>query len=178
MNPMKGHLMIEVLITDEMLEIANNKAQKLGQLRNSITRGDGNVAGYLGELVVKSLMGGEIKDTRDYDIVFPNGIRADVKTKRCTSKPSEYYECSISDYNTMQKCDRYIFVRVLKDYKKAWVLGWYPKDQYYTEATFIQQGQIDPSNNWRAKCDCWNLPISSLKKIEDFMQSDNGIEHS
>jgi|LakMenEpi03Aug12_release.lakeMendotaPanAssembly.Ray.scaffolds.fasta_scaffold75129_5 hypothetical protein len=170
--------MIEVSITDEMREIANEKAEKLGQLRNSITRGEGNVAGFLGELVVQSVMGGELKSTRDYDIVFDNDVKADVKTKRCTSAPLEHFDCSISDYNTVQKCNRYIFVRVLKDYKKAWILGWYPKDQYYTDATFIQQGQLDRSNNWRAKCDCWNMPISSLKKIEEFKQFDNGIEHS
>lgn len=170
--------MIEVTITDEMLDIAKEKADKLGQLKNSITRGEGNVAGFLGELAVLSVMGGELKGTRDYDIVFDNDVKADVKTKRCTSPPQEHFDCSISDYNTTQKCDRYIFVRVLKDYKKAWILGWYPKEEYYTEATFIQQGQLDRSNNWRAKCDCWNMPISNLKKIEDFKPSGTDTEHS
>lgn len=160
--------MIEVLITDEMLNIANERAEKLGQIKNSITRGEGNVAGFLGELVAIEIMGGERKDTRDYDILFDNNLKADVKTKRCTSPPKDHYDCSISDYNTTQKCDCYIFVRVLKDYKKAWLLGWYPKEEYYSEASFIQQGQLDRSNNWRAKCDCWNMPISSLKTVDEF----------
>jgi hypothetical protein len=158
--------MIEVDITEEMLNIAKQRADNLGVLRNSITRGQGNTAGYVGEIAVQKILGGDIKDTRNYDIVFPDGVKADVKTKRCKSKPSPHYECSISDYNTMQKCEKYVFVRVLNDYSKAWILGSKDKEQYFQEAVFVQQGQLDPSNGWRAKCDCWNLPISSLDSLE------------
>lgn len=166
---------VEVDITDEMRAQANLKAEKLGELKNSITRGQGNMAGYIGELVVLKILGGELKNTRDFDILFENDIKADVKTKRCATPPQEHFDCSISNYNTKQNCDRYIFVRVLNDYSKAWIVGWYPKQEYYKEAVFIQQGQLDRANNWRAKCDCWNMPISNLKKLEDFKQFDNGI---
>jgi hypothetical protein len=166
-------IMIEVDISKEMLDHAKIRAEKLGTLRNSITKGEGNIAGILGELAVQKVMGGEIKDTRNYDILLPDETKVDVKTKRCRSQPSPHYECSISDYNTMQKCDKYIFVRVLENYTKAWILGSKEKEKYYNEATFIQQGQLDPSNGWRAKCDCWNLPITNLDPITPF---DNGTE--
>jgi len=158
--------MIEVLIDDNMMKIAKKRAEELGQLRNSITRGEGNLAGILGELAINKVLGGEIKDKRNFDIVFENGIKIDVKTKRCKSKPEEHYECSVSDYNTSQKCDKYVFVRILNDYSKAWILGCIDKNVYYEKAVFIKQGQIDRSNGWRAKCDCWNLPISSLDPID------------
>lgn len=85
---------IEVSITSEMLQIAKEKAKKLGELRNSITHGEGNVAGYLGELIVQKIMGGEIKDTRDYDLLSPEGVKYDVKTKRCSGVPEPHFECS------------------------------------------------------------------------------------
>ena len=40
--------MIEVELTPDMLSRAKKKAKEMGQLRNSITKGDGNVAGFLG----------------------------------------------------------------------------------------------------------------------------------
>lgn len=168
--------MIEVNITDEMRVLAAQKSEKLGELKNSITRGRGNMTGYLGELAVVYAMGGELKNTRDYDILFDGNIKADVKSKSCAVAPQDHFDCSISDYNTKQNCDRYIFVRVSKDHTKAWIVGWYPKEEYYKESVFIQQGQLDRSNNWRAKCDCWNMPISALKKIEDFKLSGNDTE--
>lgn len=156
----------EVEITPEMLAEALKKAEKLGELKNSITRGEGNVAGYLGEMVAQKVIGGEIADTRDYDIVTEDGQKWDVKTKRTAVPPEDHFETSVTNYNTTQKCDRYIFVRVLKDYSKGWVIGELPKEEYYKKATFIEQGQYDPRNNWRAKCDCWNVLFTDLNEVK------------
>jgi hypothetical protein len=156
---------IEVEITEEMLILAKQRAKDLGVLRNSITSGQGNTAGYVGEIAVQKTLGGDIKDTFNYDIMFSDGVKADVKTKRCKSKPLPYYECSISNYNTSQKCEKYVFVRVLNDYSKAWILGSKDKKDYFEQSSFVKKGQLDPSNGWRAKCDCWNLPISSLESL-------------
>lgn len=157
--------MIEVEVTKEMVDLAKKKADDLGELKNSITRGEGNVAGFLGELAVQKLCGGEIKGTRDYDILFPDGVTADVKTKRCGSEPEPHFECSIAGLNTTQKCDKYIFVRVLKDYSRAWVMGELTKEEYFSKATFIEQGQYDPRNRWRCKTDCYNVPCSELRPV-------------
>ena len=145
------------------------------KLKNSITRGEGNIVGYLGELVAQKVIGGEIKDTRDYDILTEDGVKWDVKTKKCSSPPQSHFECSVTNYNTTQKCDKYIFVRVLKDHSKGYICGELPHDEYYKKATFIEQGQFDPSNKWRALCDCWNVAISDLNEIntQDTMPSDN-----
>ena len=40
----------EILITDRMREVAHKKAKEMGTLRNSISNGDGNVIGFLGEI--------------------------------------------------------------------------------------------------------------------------------
>ena len=43
--------MIEIQITDDIKTIAKNKANEMGRLRNSITDGEGNLAGFIGEAV-------------------------------------------------------------------------------------------------------------------------------
>tara|TARA_Y100000034_G_scaffold125612_1_gene175577 strand:+ start:1052 stop:1549 length:498 start_codon:yes stop_codon:yes gene_type:complete len=157
--------MIEVLITPNMVEKAKKKATELGTLKNSITKGKGNLAGFIGEFVAEQVTGGKIKNTKDYDLVLKDDATVDVKTKRCTSEPRPHYECSIAAYNPAQKCDKYIFVRVMKDLTKAWVLGELDKEVYFEKAHFLEKGQYDPSNNWRCKADCYNVAISELNEV-------------
>ena len=159
--------MIEIIITEAMKKRAALKAKEMGKLHNSITNGDGNLAGFLGEEIANTLINGEITNTYDYDIIKDN-IRYDVKTKRCTSKPKDYYECSVAAYNTRQNCDAYIFVRIENvdgKWGRAWVLGQYPKQEYFNDARFLKRGQKDGDNGFFVKADCYNMLISDLKKI-------------
>lgn len=161
--------MIEIDITEEMVNNAVERANDIGHLNNSITAGQGNLAAIIGEDIVKDYIGGKIDNTYDYDVV-KDDILYDVKTKRCTSKPRDYYECSVAAFNTKQKCHKYIFVRVLytnNEYTKAWILGEYDKEQYFKDAKFLKKGQIDGDNGFRVKADCYNIAISELKKPLD-----------
>ena len=160
--------MIEIKITPEMLTAATRKAEELGKLRNSITKGEGNIAGFLGEQVVEKALGYKISNTRDYDVILPDGKTGDVKTKRCAFKPKPEFECSIAKYNTKQDCDVYVFVRVQNDYSKAWILGQMNKEEYFEKARLIRQGQYDPTNKWRCKADCYNLRIDELNEVTRF----------
>lgn len=153
--------MIEVDITEDMIRDAKAKSIEMGKLRNSITKGEGNVAGFIGELVALKIIGGKIKNTYDYDLVSKGGIKVDVKTKRTTVKPKPFYNCSVADYNTKQACDYYCFVRVLEDNSKAWFLGVYPKDKFYEDATFNRKGEPD-GPVFKFTADCYNLQISKL----------------
>jgi len=65
--------------------------------------------GYIGEALVLHLEGGEIKDTYDYDLIDRNGVKIDVKTKERKVVPRSNYNCTVADFNTKQKCDRYAF---------------------------------------------------------------------
>lgn len=162
--------MTEIEVTDSIIKAATNKAQEMGMLNNSITNGDGNLAGFIGEEIVCKFMGGETKNTYDFDIIY-NDETYDVKTKRCTSKPKEYYECSVAAFNIKQKCDKYVFVRIqYKDNKfgPAWILGYKNKNEYFKEAVKLKKGQIDPSNNFVVKADCYNLPINKLNPLEKY----------
>ena len=156
--------MIEVVITPAMLVEARDKAVEMGQLYNSITRGGGNIAGFLGEAIAQQVLGGSLKNTYDYDLVLDNGIKVDVKTKQTGYIPLDSYDCSIAALNTKQDCDYYCFVRVKKDFSIGWYLGVYSKSDYINDAVFMKKGDIDPSNGYVVKSDCYNIKISQLKE--------------
>lgn len=155
--------MIEVAVTDEMLLEARAKASEMGKLRNSITSGAGNIAGFIGEAIAQKILGGELKNTYDYDLVLPDGKTVDVKTKQTSVKPLESYDCSIAAFNTKQDCDYYCFVRVKNDLTVGWYLGVYCKLLYMKEAVFMKKGMIDPSNGYVVKSDCYNIKINQLR---------------
>ena len=83
----------EIQITEEMRQKADHKAFMLGELNTSIIRGNGSHSGYLGEMIVVSVLGGKASNTFDYDIVLDDGTRVDVKTKRTSSPPLPHYSC-------------------------------------------------------------------------------------
>lgn len=156
--------MIEIAISATMLVEARDKAAEMGRLRNSIINGAGNIAGFIGEAIAQQVLGGELSNTYDYDLVLPSGKTVDVKTKQTSVKPLESYECSIAALNTTQECDYYAFIRVKNDFTVGWYLGMYDKKQYMEDATFMKKGTVDASNGYTVKSDCFNLKISELKE--------------
>jgi hypothetical protein len=168
--------MIEVKITEDMKKRAWAKSREMGVIKNSIMKGDGNIAGFLGEEVANVVIGGTINNTYDYDLVAEDGTKYDVKTKRCTSPPKPYYDCSVANFNTKQKCDRYVFVRIEnknRRWGRAWVLGWLTHDDYFKKARKLTKGQKDPSNGFIVRADCHNVAISELNKFEDCNELDS-----
>jgi hypothetical protein len=155
--------MIEVDITDDMLIKAREKSVEMGKLHNSILRGKGNMSGFIGEQIALQILDGKWDNTFDYDLVV-NDKKVDVKTKQTSVKPLPHYECSIAKLNTKQKCDAYAFVRILNDFSKGWYLGVLTKEDYYDKATFLRKGDVDPSNNYTVKADCYNVRIDELAK--------------
>ena len=158
--------MTEIFITNDMFIKAREESIKMGVLRNSIRRGDGNLIGFLGEYITQAALGGCNDNTFDYDLVLGE-YKLDVKTKATSVVPLDTYECSVAGFNTSQKCDIYVFTRILKTYEKGWVLGWLSTDDYYKKAKFLKKGEIDPSNNFTVKADCYNVPIKDLNNINE-----------
>jgi len=162
--------MIEIPVSEDVIKEATRKAQEMGKLNNSITEGLGNVAGFIGEIVVGKYLNATMQNTYDYDLILGR-LHIDVKTKRCTSPPKKYYDCSVADFNTKQQCDYYVFARVLYKNDKwgnAWLLGYYPKQEYIKKARFLKAGQTDGDNGFIVKADCYNMRIQDLHSIENF----------
>ena len=160
--------MIKVPITSAMKRYATRNANRMGRIRNSITRGEGNVYGFLGEQIAKQVLGGEIvnkgkKYNVDYDLVLDGGVTVEVKTKKTSVEPKDYYECSVARYNTKQKCDYYAFVRVLSNREAGWFLGVMPKEKYFLNAKFLKAGTRDGDNRFLVRADCYNMRICDLQ---------------
>ena len=169
-------MMIEMNVSQNMLDKAQKASDKLGVLRNSISQGRGNKAGYVGEYCVMDYLLNNKHDvvednTYDYDFYLNtknNGkLKIDVKTKTTGVKPLNYYDCSIAEYNTKQKCDVYVFTRILYSLKKIWLLGWLPKQEYFNKSTFLKKGTVDEDNGYKVKASCYNLKIDELNLMEN-----------
>ena len=159
-------MIFEVKITDLMRQRSQVKAEEMGSLNNSILNGTGNYAGFLGEEIVNDYIRGTIENTYDYDII-KDGLKFDVKSKQTTVVPRTHYDCSVPDFNPNQKCDFYIFARILDDFSIGWILGFISKERFYQEARFMRKGQMDGSNDFIVKSDCYNLAIKRLSPIAE-----------
>ena len=83
--------MIEVPVDANIIELSKSRAIKMGIINNSIMQGDGSIAGFVGEYIAADILDGEVMDTYDYDILLRNRDTVDVKTKRVSSAPRDYY---------------------------------------------------------------------------------------
>jgi len=157
--------MIEVYLTKEMVEYATEKANKLGHLPGSITKGKGNIIGFLGKIAVCDYYGFDFIEAHGLDILF-RGISISVKSKARENKPLPYYACSVAVTSIPSDSDMYVFTCVNYAYTKAWILGCYPKSDYLKDAKLMVVGEIEGDNAHEKSGDCYNMPISQLKKME------------
>jgi len=161
--------MIRVDITPDQIQRAS-ELYSFGALKDSITRGKSNIYGALGEVIVHDYLkskGRRVKivGDRNFDITS-NGKTIDVKTKRTSVPPIQSFNCSIPAANPNQKCDYYVFVRVMEDKSVGWIVGYMDKSEYFKKAKFYRKGQTDPIfPAWKFAADCYNLEISKLKQL-------------
>jgi len=157
--------MIEIQLTKDIINKCESRANEIGNLNNSITSGEGNLAGVIGEyLVHKHLEGSKWENQYGYDLKYKNKT-IDVKTKRSKYKPLEFYDVAIAETSLHQECDEYIFVTILNDMSKAWIVGGMEKEKYFNSARKMIKGQVDPSNNFKVKSNCYNMKIEKLNQI-------------
>lgn len=175
-NPCMQHFVkstnraLELLVTPNQYERAEKRAKELGVLNNSITHGQSNGWGMLGEEVVRDLLlCTDSDDIYNYDLKTPNGMKLEIKTKKTKmkSRPLPHFECSVCDYNSKQKCDAYVFVRVSTEIPKAWICGYKTKKEFMKEARYFKKGDRDPSNGYKVHASCYNMNISELNPIDD-----------
>lgn len=149
----------------------------------SFMKGKGMMAGMIGEEIVK----GRFADfdyatgqaAYDYDLFHPKFGRTEVKTKQCGSPPQMKYFCSIAESSLHQECDYYAFVRLLRDYTRAWFVGMLPREEFFAMAVRYKKGDRDPTapkSSWRFAETCYNVsirdvlrhPCNKLLKAIDF----------
>ena len=168
-----------------MIDRARKKARNLGSIKYSILRGGGNRAGYLGEEVVASYIDAKIiscndgNDKYNYDI-WKNNKRIEVKTKRRTVPPQDFFDVSVAKTSTHQRPDLYIFVsiefenykrergiKVYRGIKNIWILAQAEPEDYFARAKIWEAGDVDASNGFVTHVDMYNLPISEIDPLDD-----------
>ena len=160
--------MIELLITQQQRELAKT-FYPFDVLNGSVTKGKSKIYGAMGEIVAKDYFlckGLSVDDnaTYDYDMIV-NGYKIDIKTKRINTLPEPSHNASIPAWNIKQKCNFYLFMNVMMDLSKAFILGYKAKDAFYRQATFNQKGEEDHSG-WCYKTDCYNIKVDRLKQFK------------
>ena len=170
--------------TPEMIKSAIQKAEALGSINNSILKGGGNRAGYLGEEAVAAFLGADVVSNDEgvakynHDLLL-NGKRIEVKTKRRTVPPRDNYDVSVAKTSTHQKPDLYVFVslqfgktegegreKTYSDLRQIWLVGQKTPDEYFKEAKLWKQGDVDTDNGFSTHVDMYNLPIEKLDEVE------------
>lgn len=141
---------------------ASEEFYNTAEFKGSVTKGDGYLAGVIGELAVAEYLKAKRQPTKDYDLI-KDDIKIDVKTKRTSVKPKEHYMCSIFKSSKHQQYDRVYFTRVSYDYKTIYLLGWITKEDFYNKAKFVKKGDII-DGSMKAVADCHNIQIKDLKK--------------
>jgi hypothetical protein len=145
--------MLQLPFDNKMIREATDWAENLGGIYNSITRGDGNYAGRLGELALAKHLNVEVEDHKDYDLIY-NDSKVEVKTKRRATKPKSNYTVNIAETSKHQKPDKYAFLSLeyadrdsggnYSDLQYIWLCGYKSAEQFFEEAEFWPKGTPDP----------------------------------
>lgn len=166
-------MMIEIKIDRDLSLEASLRSEKIPiNIRNSITEGKNRFIGCLGEVAVKKhlqSMGSDVSYIGDYEFdLLSNGKRLEVKTKACSSKPLDHYECSVANFNSDQDCDYYVFTRCKNE--SIYLCGYISPDEFKERAVFMKKGDEDTNivrgKKFKIRADCYNLPISSLRSFK------------
>lgn len=161
-----------------LLKAANKRAKEMGAYKKSMRGPQANQVGALGELVAMEYLGSNQIPYEEvfgysHDVLYGEGKNTmEFKTKERTVAPRDFYECTVPAYNrSVQKPDFYLFVSLLASdntkktidrFTRGYILGTIDKDTFNKKATFLKKGQIDPSNGWVVRTDCYNIPITEL----------------
>ena len=162
--------MITVDLTDDQVKRAR-ELYEFGELNNSITKGESNIYGALGEIMIYDYFKKDkvvaFSSTYDYDMTI-DMKKVDVKTRKITVKP--YFEphwlCGFPTYNTKQKCDYYFFTYINHNLKVGHILGYAGKEEFFEKATLRTKGEKD-SKGFVFKSDCYTMPITNLNQFKN-----------
>jgi hypothetical protein len=155
--------MIEVKISKDQIARAE-KLYPFENLKGSIMRGESDIYGALGEVLIQDHYEDREMDTNstyDYDLILDGWKKIDVKTKRTTVYPQPNYTCSITH---KQKCHYYFFVRILEDLTTGYLLGYIEAETMHRSA-FKKKGELDDSG-FAYRADGYHIKIKQLHKFK------------
>ena len=127
------------------------------------------LVGYIGEKIIMDYLGiNKNHDDYDFDLISKKGKKLEVKTISCKFKPKKHYWCTVNSFDLnathKQKADYYIFLRILNDYSKGWILGWIECADFFKKGKFISKN-TDFGEFKFTKANATILPISLLNPL-------------
>ena len=161
---------IQWSVSEQGAKDAAKRAEALGALRKSITKGSGNLAGYMGEAAVAEYFRSNgitvtRDDTHDYDLCV-GGVKVEVKTKRTTVDPEPFHTCSVCTRTRTQSCEVYVFTRWNTTTNTVHLLGYWPSSELGNPPVrFHKEGDEDGSTRFTFKADCYNVDVAFLRDI-------------
>jgi len=185
--------MFTIPFTQNMIDKAVERANSITfgnartQVKNSgVGLSDVATAGFLAEEAVAHYLNADLTssstdiDKYHYDLILPNGLNTEIKTKRRTVRPRPDYEVSIYDISTFQRPNLYMFVslefeksmrqgRTLQysNLTNVWLLGQKTPEDFFKDAVLWKAGDYDSRNNLKLKSTTYNLTISQLDEIDE-----------
>tara|TARA_B100000925_G_scaffold290542_1_gene276008 strand:+ start:431 stop:1297 length:867 start_codon:yes stop_codon:yes gene_type:complete len=186
---------IEITYTKEQYQRAVERAKQhpdRSRDPSSITRGYGLITGCLGEIIIEDYLleiaeadndeKKDIKSKLQFDIRLNNGTKLEVKSKgQSVNSCPNFYDCSVSAFNSKQQTDHYVFVRIQgrklrKSYgfdhsqsSKAWICGLIEKEEMINPKRLLKRGTIIENSSYfkyKAKSNCYQIKISELKPLQ------------
>ena len=157
--------MIKRYLTDDQI-LKAKRLYDFKKLCNSITEGQSQIYGALGEVMVMNFFklyyeNVEYVGSYDFDIKI-NGKKIDVKTIKTDKEPSKDFNANISAFNITQKTDFYLWCSVAENMKYGYIIGYLEKDEFYKIAQIKKKGEID-WGNWMFKSDTYTTQIKNIK---------------
>lgn len=147
--------------------------------------GEGNIAGFAGEEIVKAYMPFLKKpainsvDMYNCDFILPNGVKIDVKSKgNCKFAPRQDYDCTIPMNQKNQKTDFLLFTRISSDLDCGWICGIIKKSNFLQIATVRKAGSPYNNNGRKSIEDhlcCFVKDLRPVHIIKDKYETNDNI---
>jgi hypothetical protein len=180
------YYMLKRKIESNVIAMAKELTPNGAYNKRSITEGERNVIGTIGELYVVDILHklfgmDQIKYEPNYnfDVFISNTRKIDIKTKMRTVEPKGRYAASIVEYSIdLQHCDDYFFTNIKVDNltdmnpQYFYFMGYITKANFLANAVFKRKGDRDGNNRkpngefFTIKEDCRNLDYDRLKIID------------
>lgn len=166
--------MIEIIISNSIISDAKRKITNV-EINNELGKSKFGYnrkrifEGYIGEKIVMDFLKiNEDSDDYDYDLISKKGKKLEIKTISCKFKPKPHYWCAVNSHDLngvhKQKADYYIFLRILNDYSKGWILGWISCTGFFKYGKFIRKG-TDFGKFEFIRANATILPIGDLNQF-------------
>ena len=140
---------IEVLITQQMLQQANERNKKFynkygNSGTNRLDKKNQRITGYLAEIAIKNTFKTlNYSEDDNVDFISNNKLTFDSKAQGCNSKPKVNYVGTLYESQKNRDVDFYIFSRVNNKHDKVWIAGIIPKQEFLNTATLMPKGTIN-----------------------------------